>query len=216
MPRKQETMAKFLRTSGRAGVRRYVDAAAKVLIRVGVSANAVTVAGTALVVAASVLLLAPGHLLAGLIVVALSVLTDMLDGAIARVKGTTSRFGALLDSTCDRLADGAIFAGLAYWLLSEGNGIGGALALWALIASQMVSYVKARAEGLGAACDVGIAERPERLIIAALAVFAEVLGVPWALETGMGLVAVLASITVVQRLWHARAVLNAGEERVDV
>ncbi|HEY1095555.1 MAG TPA: CDP-alcohol phosphatidyltransferase family protein [Glycomyces sp.] len=209
-------MAKFLRTSGRAGVRRYVDAAAKVLIRVGVSANAVTVAGTAVVVAASVLLLAPGHLAAGLIVVAASVLTDMLDGAIARVKGTTSRYGALLDSTCDRLADGAIFAGLAYFLLSEDRGLGGALALWALIASQMVSYVKARAESLGAECNVGIAERPERLIIAAVTVLVEALGVPWALEVGMGVVAVLASITVVQRLVFARAVLAASEERVDV
>jgi CDP-diacylglycerol---glycerol-3-phosphate 3-phosphatidyltransferase len=209
-------MAKFLRTSGRAGVRRYVDAAAKVLIRVGVSANAVTVAGTAVVVGASVLLLAPGHLLAGLLVVAASVLTDMLDGAIARVNGTTSRFGALLDSNCDRLADGAIFAGLAYFLLAEDRGLGGALALWALIASQMVSYVRARAESLGADCNVGIAERPERLIIAAAAVLAEVLGVPWALEAGMGLLGVLASITVVQRLFHARAVLAASEGRVDV
>jgi len=209
-------MAKFLRTSGRAGVRRYVDAVAKILIRAGVSANAVTVTGTAVVVAASVLLLARGELLAGLIVVALSVLTDMLDGAIARVKGTTSRFGALLDSTCDRLADGAIFAGLAYWLFAEGSGLGAALALWAGIASQMVSYVRARAESLGAECNVGIAERPERLIIAAVAVLAEGLGVPWALESGLGVVAVLSSITVVQRLWHARAVLAAGEERVDV
>jgi CDP-diacylglycerol--glycerol-3-phosphate 3-phosphatidyltransferase len=209
-------MAKFLRTSGRAGVRRYVDAAAKAFILVGVSANAVTVAGTAVVVAASVLLLARGELLAGLIVVALSVLTDMLDGAIARIKGTTSRYGALLDSTCDRLADGAIFAGLAYWLLAEDRGLGCALALWTLIASQMVSYVKARAESLGAECNVGIAERPERLIIAALAVLVEILGVPWSLEVGMGLLAVLASITVVQRLWHARTVLNAGEERIDV
>ncbi|HEX2143559.1 MAG TPA: CDP-alcohol phosphatidyltransferase family protein [Glycomyces sp.] len=209
-------MAKFLRTSGRAGVRRYVDAAAKVLIRVGVSANAVTITGTAIVVAASVLLLAPGHLLAGLIVVGLSVLTDMLDGAIARVKGTTSRYGALLDSTCDRLADGAIFAGLAYFLLAEGRGLGCALALWALIASQMVSYVRARAEGLGAETNVGIAERPERLILAAVAVLLEILGVPWSLEVGMGVLGVLASITVVQRLVHARAQLVADEGRIDV
>ena len=208
-------MAKFLRTSGRAGVRRYVDAAAKVLISVGVSANAVTVTGTAVVVGASILLLAQGHMLAGLVVVALSVLTDMLDGAIARVKGTTSRFGALLDSTCDRLADGAIFAGLAYWLLAEGRGLGCALALWVLITSQMVSYVKARAESLGAEINVGIAERPERLIIAAVAVLLEGLGVPWALEFGMGLLAVLVSITVVQRLARAHAVLAASEERVD-
>lgn len=209
-------MAKFLRTSGRAGVRRYVDAAAKILIRVGVSANAVTIAGTVVVVGASVLLVASGHLLAGLIVVAASVLTDMLDGAIARINGTTSRYGALLDSTCDRLADGAICAGLAYLLLTEDRPLGAAFALWALVASQMVSYVKARAESLGAECNVGIAERPERLIVTGVAALAEILGVPWALEVGMGLLAVLASITVVQRLVHARAVLAASEERVDV
>ncbi|MEU5870503.1 phosphatidylinositol phosphate synthase [Glycomyces sp. NPDC047369] len=208
-------MAKFLRTSGRAGVRRYVDAAARLLIRVGVSANAVTVAGTALVVAAAVLLLSQGHLLAGLIVVGLSVLTDMLDGAIARVKGTSSRFGALLDSTCDRLADGAIFAGLAYYLLAEGRSLGAALALTVLLVSQLVSYVKARAESLGAECNVGIVERPERLIIAGLAVLVEVFRVPFALEAGLGLLAVLSTITVVQRLVHSHAVLAASEERVD-
>ncbi|MCD0443305.1 CDP-alcohol phosphatidyltransferase family protein [Glycomyces sp. A-F 0318] len=208
-------MAKFLRTSGRAGLRRYTDAAAKVLIRVGVSANAVTVAGTAIVVAASVLLLSQGHLLAGLIVVGLSVFTDLLDGAIARVKGTTSRFGALLDSTCDRLADGAMLAGLGYWLLTEERFLGCALALLALIAGQVVSYVKARAEGLGVQVTAGIAERPERLILAGVAVLAEVLGVPWAMEAGMGLLALLASITVVQRLVQARELLDAREERVD-
>ncbi|MFB9659842.1 phosphatidylinositol phosphate synthase [Glycomyces mayteni] len=208
-------MAKFLRTSGRAGVRRYVDAAARLLIRVGVSANAVTVTGTAIVVAAAVLLLSQGHLLAGLIVVGLSVFTDMLDGAIARVKGTSSRFGALLDSTCDRLADGAIFAGLAYYLLAEGRFLGAALALTALVAGQLVSYVKAAAGNLGARVDVGIAERPERLIIAGLAVLVEVLGVPFALEAGLGLLAVLSTVTVVQRFVQARALLAASEERVD-
>ncbi|WP_030160128.1 phosphatidylinositol phosphate synthase [Glycomyces sp. NRRL B-16210] len=208
-------MAKFLRTSGRAGVRRYVDAAAKALIRIGVSANAVTLAGTAIVVAASILLLSQGHLFIGLIVVGLSVLTDMLDGAIARVKGTSSRFGALLDSTCDRLADGAMLAGLAYWLLTEERFLACALTLTALIASQMVSYVKARAESLGAECNVGIAERPERLILAGVAVLAESFGVPFAMEVGMGLLALLAAITVTQRLFAARASLEASEGRVD-
>ncbi|GAA1672002.1 CDP-alcohol phosphatidyltransferase family protein [Glycomyces endophyticus] len=208
-------MAKFLRTSGRAGVRRYVDAAARLLIRVGVSANAVTVTGTAIVVAASLALLSQGHLLAGLIVVTLSVFTDMFDGAIARVNGTTSRFGALLDSTCDRLADGAIFASLAYFLLAQDRYLGSALALTALVFGQLVSYVKARAESLGIECNVGIAERPERLILAAVTVLAEVLGVPFALEAGMGLLAVLSSVTVLQRLLHSRAAFAASEERVD-
>lgn len=208
-------MAKFLRTSGRAGLRRYIDAAAKVLIRIGVSANAVTVIGTTVIAAASVLLLSQGHLLAGLIVVTLTAFTDLLDGAIARVKGTMSRFGALLDSTCDRLADGAIFAGLAYWLLTEERFAACALALWALIASQVVSYVKARCESLGAECNVGIAERPERLILSGVTVLAEILRVPYAMEIGMALLALLTTVTVVQRLVHAHAALEAAEERVD-
>ncbi|THV37056.1 phosphatidylinositol phosphate synthase [Glycomyces buryatensis] len=208
-------MAKFLRTSGRAGVRRYVDAVAKVLIRLGVSANAVTLAGTAVVVAASVFLLPQGHLFAGVIVVGLSVLTDMLDGAIARVQGTTSRFGALLDSTCDRIADGAIFAGLAYWALAEDRYAACALALTVLVGSQVVSYVKARCESLGEKCDVGIMERPERLILAGVAVLAESFGVPYAMEVGMAVLALLTTITVVQRLVHARSVLTASERSVD-
>ncbi|WP_026923750.1 phosphatidylinositol phosphate synthase [Glycomyces arizonensis] len=208
-------MAKFLRTSGRAGLRRYIDAAAKVLIRIGVSANAVTVTGTAVIAAASVFLLSQGHLLAGLIVVTLIAFTDLIDGAIARVKGTTSRFGALLDSTCDRLADGAILAGLAYWLLAEERFFACAMTLLALIASQVVSYVKARCESLGAECNVGVAERPERLILSGVAVLAEVVGVPFAMEVGMALLALLSTITVVQRLVHARTVLEAVEERVD-
>ncbi|GAB3229121.1 phosphatidylinositol phosphate synthase [Glycomyces halotolerans] len=208
-------MAKFLRTSGRAGLRRYVDAVAKILVRIGVSANAVTIAGTTVVVAAAVLLLSQGRLLAGLIVVAVAVLTDMFDGAIARIKGSPSRFGALLDSTCDRIADGAVFAGLAYWLLAEERFLACALALVVLVTSQVVSYVKARCEGLGEKCDVGIAERPERLIIAGAAALAEVVGVPYSLEVGMAVLAVLTSITVVQRLVHARAALNASEERID-
>ncbi|HEU5126626.1 MAG TPA: CDP-alcohol phosphatidyltransferase family protein [Glycomyces sp.] len=208
-------MAKFLRTSGRAGLRRYIDAAAKVLIRIGVSANAVTVAGTAVIAASSVLLLTQGHLLAGLIVITLTAFTDLLDGAIARVKGSTSRFGALLDSACDRIADAAMLAGLAYWLLTQERFAACAMALVALIASQLVSYVKARCESLGAECNVGIAERPERLILTGVAVLAEILTVPFALEIGMGLLALLASVTVVQRLLHARVALEAAEERVD-
>ncbi len=208
-------MAKFLRTSGRAGLRRYIDAVAKALIRVGVSANAVTVAGTVVIVAASILLLSQGHLVAGLVVITLTAFTDLLDGAIARVKGTTSRFGALLDSTCDRIADGAMLAGLAYWLLTEERFAACATALVALIASQLVSYVKARCESLGGECDVGIAERPERLILAGVTVLVEILGVPFAMEAGMALLALLATITVVQRLVHARTALEAAEERVD-
>ena len=124
----------------------------------------------------------------------------MLDGAIARVKGTTSRYGALLDSTCDRLADGAIFAGLAYFLLAEGRGLGCALALWVLIASQMVSYVKARAESLGAECNVGIAERPERLIIILVGAGLSQLAMPWLIDVAVWTLAAGSIGTVGQRM----------------
>src|SRR5699024_6568509 len=151
----------------------------------------------------------------GLVVITLTAFTDLLDGAIARVKGTTSRFGALLDSTCDRIADGAMLAGLAYWLLTEERFAACAAALVALIASQLVSYVKARCESLGGECDVGIAERPERLILAGVTVLVEIFGVPFAMEAGMALLALLATVTVVQRLVHARTALGAAEEHID-
>ena len=106
----------------------------------------------------------------------------MLDGALARIKGTSGAWGAFLDSTLDRVADAAVFAGLTLWFVRGGHDrLLAGVALFCLVSGALVSYAKARAEGLGLRCDVGIAERTERLLIALLAAGLSGLGVPYVL-----------------------------------
>src|SRR5499426_4331730 len=136
------------------------------LARTPVTPNAVTITGTCGMVAGALWLFPTGHLFAGTMVCTGFVLADMLDGVLARVKGTTGPFGAFLDSTLDRIGDAAVFAGLTIWLVRTGQQGLAWVALFCLVAGMMVSYAKARAEGLGIACNVGLAERTERLLIA--------------------------------------------------
>lgn len=168
----------------------------------GVTPDAVTATGTLGVVAASLVFYPRGSFFVGTLVITLFVLTDTIDGALARKRGTTSRFGAWLDSTCDRVADGAVFGSLVLWYAGKGDDdVLVAVTLYVLIASIVVSYAKARAEGLGMRCDVGIAERPERLIIVLAAAGLTGLGVPDVLLAGaLWLLAVLSTVTVWQRL----------------
>ena len=168
----------------------------------GVTPDAVTATGTVGVVAAALVFFPRGSFFVGTLVITLFVLTDTVDGALARKRGTTSRFGAWLDSTCDRVADGAVFGSLVLWYAGKGDDdVLLAVTLYVLVASIVVSYAKARAEGLGMRCDVGIAERPERLIIVLAAAGLVGLGVPDGLLSGaLWLLAVLSTVTVWQRL----------------
>jgi CDP-diacylglycerol---glycerol-3-phosphate 3-phosphatidyltransferase len=190
----------MLNVLARARISRVLDPVGAALARAGVSPDVVTVVGTIGVVVGSLVFVARGQLLIGALVVTVSVLTDMLDGAIARASGRTSRWGAFLDSTMDRIADGAAFGALAFWLATEGRKSEAAAALFCLVAGVIVSYAKARAEGLGLRCDVGIAERSERLIIAGIGALLEVFGVPHGLEVVLWLLTVLAVITIGQRM----------------
>lgn len=172
------------------------------LLAWGVTPDTVTAVGTVGVVAASLGFYPRGEFLVGTLVITLFVLTDTIDGALARKRGTTSRFGAWLDSTCDRVADGAIFGALALWFAGKGNDdVLLALTLFVLLASQVVSYAKARAEGLGFTCDVGIAERPERLILVLTSAGLVGVGVHESLLAGaLWLLAGLSAVTIWQRL----------------
>ncbi len=115
------------------------------------------------------------------------VLLDMLDGVLARLKGTTGKWGAFLDSTMDRVADAAVFSGLAAWFVLGGHSrLLAAVSIFCLVSGALVSYVKARAEGLGVRADVGIVERPERMLITFVAVGLSGLGVPYILPPGCG------------------------------
>lgn len=182
-----------------------VDPVAAGLLRAGVHPDAVTVAGTLGVVAGALVCFPQGLFFTGTAVVFFCVLTDLVDGAMARRLGRKSRFGAWLDSTCDRVADSAIFSGLALWYLGPGDSTTlGAVALFCLVAGSVVSYAKARAEGLGLTCDVGLAERAERLIIVLLGTLLIGLGVDLALAVALWLLAAATAVTVVQRLVEVR------------
>ena len=182
-----------------------VDPVATILLRVGVRPDAVTVAGTVGVVVGALVFFTQGRFFTGTAIVFFAVLTDLLDGTMARRLGTTSRFGAWLDSTCDRVADAAIFSGIALWFLGDGDSpVLGAVALFCLVAGSIVSYAKARAEGLGMTCDVGLAERAERLIVVLLGTLLAGLGLDGALPVALWLLAVATAITVVQRLLEVR------------
>lgn len=174
---------------------------ASALLRLGLTPDYVTMIGTTLVVVTALVAYPQGWLLAGTLVIAVFALADSLDGTMARLSGRSSDWGAFLDSTLDRFSDAAIFAGLAMWFVAEGDTLGVALTLAALVLGQLVSYSRARAEGLGAAASVGIAERTERLVVVLTAAGLVGLGMPTALlVAAMGLLAVASAVTVVQRM----------------
>ncbi|WP_117214585.1 phosphatidylinositol phosphate synthase [Allorhizocola rhizosphaerae] len=196
-------MAKILSVVGKAATARLLDPAGQALLRAGVSPNAVTVAGTAGVVAGSVGFAARGEFLWAVLIVLVFGLTDVMDGAMARARGTVSKFGALLDSTMDRVADGAIFSSIIFWYLMSSDGWSAAAGLIALVAGQVVSYVKARAESLGLDADVGLVERAERLITVGVGALLTGFGVSWGLPVALWLVAIGSVVTAVHRIWHA-------------
>ena len=178
---------------------------ARFLLRRGVSPDAVTIAGTVGVVAASLGLLATGHLLVGSITIAVLALTDSIDGIMARTSGRSGPWGAFLDSTLDRLGDAAIFSGLLIHLSLRGDDLGAALALTCLVLGSVVPYARARAEGLGMTASVGIAERADRLAIVLVAAFVVGLGAPYGvLDALLGLLAAASAVTVGQRIATVR------------
>src|SRR4051795_10619273 len=185
----------------------------RVLLRWGVSPDAVTVVGTAGVCAGALVFFPRGDLFLGDVVITAFVFSDMIDGAMARASGRVSPFGAFLDSTLDRIGDGAIFAGLAMYYVGPGdNDALAALAIYCLVMGSVTSYARARAESLGMQAKVGIAERSDRLasilVVTGLADLADRLGatekVLWAIPITLGVLAVASTITVVQRILVVR------------
>jgi CDP-diacylglycerol--glycerol-3-phosphate 3-phosphatidyltransferase len=165
----------------------------------------VTMTGTVGAVVGAVALLGTGHLFWGTVAVTFCVLLDLLDGALARARGGGSVFGAVLDSTGDRAADAAIFASLVWWFSGAGdNRLLVLLALICLVLGILTSYIKARAEGVGLSCDVGIVERTERLILALVGTGLSGLGVPYALHVALWVLLVGSAVTVVQRVVAVR------------
>jgi CDP-diacylglycerol--glycerol-3-phosphate 3-phosphatidyltransferase len=189
------------------------------LARTPLTPNAITIIGTIGVAAGALGLFPGGHLFAGTVVCTVFVLFDMFDGALARVKGTSGKFGAFLDSTLDRVADAAIFSGLAAYYVLQGHGtidrVMAALALFCLVSGALVSYAKARAQGLGLPCDVGIAERPERMLTILVASGLYGLGVPYVLPIGLWALAAASAFTFGQRVLAVHQAAAAEAARSD-
>jgi CDP-diacylglycerol--glycerol-3-phosphate 3-phosphatidyltransferase len=177
----------------------------RLLLRLGVSPDLVTIAGTAGVVLASLICFPQGWLWQGALVVTVFVLSDMLDGQMAKVSGRATNWGAFLDSTSDRLGDAAVFGGvLLYFTYQEGSTLWAAVALAGLVFGQWTSYVKARAESLGFTCSGGLAARADRLVIILVGTLLAGLGVPHVLQVAVAALAVASMVTVLQRILQVR------------
>lgn len=166
--------------------------------KLGISPNHLTLAGLVASAGAGVLV-AYGFFLLAAMALLLGSLCDMLDGAVARVSGRSSQFGAFLDSTVDRYAEMLFFAGLlVYFIRIETSTVYALLAFLAAGGSFMVSYTRARAEGIGLRCDVGIMERPERLILLLVATLVGPVGI----RVVLWVLPVLVTWTSLQRIHH--------------
>jgi CDP-diacylglycerol---glycerol-3-phosphate 3-phosphatidyltransferase len=200
----------------RAAFARLTAPTARAMLRLGLTPDVVTVLGTVVAVAGALTLFPMGKLFAGTLVVWFFVLFDMLDGAMAREQGGGTRFGAVLDATCDRVSDGAVFCGLLWWAAFGLHDKPLVVAtLICLVTSQVISYIKARAEASGLRGDGGIIERPERLIIVLVGAGVSdfpVIAWPPALPVAMWLLAVASVITCGQRLHAVRTSPGATEK----
>jgi len=175
-------------------------------IKLGVSPDAVTLVGTIGVCAGALIFFPRGQLWLGVVVITCFVFSDMIDGAMARKSGTSSTFGSFWDSTLDRIGDAAIFGGLALYFAASGDSyLYLCLSLFCLVAGNLTSYARAKAESLGLDAKGGIAERSDRLVlILAVTGLGALFDVPLLLELGLWVLAAASAYTVVFRILKVR------------
>jgi len=171
------------------------------LARTGLTPDMITVSGL-IISAVAAAFLAAGHLLTAGIIWLLGSALDMFDGALARRTNTVNSKGAFLDSSLDRVSEGLFFTAAAYHFAAQNAPVAAALATFALLASLMVSYTRARAEGLGTECKTGLATRAERVILLGVGLVLDILHI------ALAVLAVLAAFTTIQRIMHVRAALD--------
>ncbi len=203
----------------------------RLMIKMGVTPNIVTTIGFLGNFAGAIVLATEGYkiqqgaspdygmlVLAGALIIGFS-LFDMLDGQVARLGGMSSTFGAMYDSVLDRYCELTTLGGIAYYLIGCEDFIGALITFLALVGSIMVSYVRARAEGLGIECKIGFMQRPERVVVTAVATLATgITGLclcpesefnpNWILVFAMGIIAVFANLTAFARVNHCRKALK--------
>lgn len=181
-----------------------VEPVARRLLAVGLTPDAVTYIGAAATSVAALWFFPRGQFVPGVIIIAVFAFSDLLDGTMARLSGRAGPWGNYLDSTLDRVADGAVFGGVLIYFATQGQSWPTAAAWVCLVGGFTISYAKARAESVGATANVGIAERAERLIVILLAAFVTGLGVTWLLPAATAVLALLTLITIAQRFTHVR------------
>ncbi len=185
---------------------RLLSPVARFLLARGVSADAVTLVGTLGVSAGALGFFPRGQLWQGVLVVTAFVFSDLVDGHMARLSGSSSRWGAFLDSTLDRIGDAAVFGGLVLWFAWGGDDpVLMSVALYCLVMGSVTSYARARAESLDMTAKGGIAERADRLVAVLVSTFfADLLDQEWLLAAVLWLLAAATTVTVVQRMLGVR------------
>lgn len=185
---------------------------ARLLLKLGVSPDVVTLVGTLGVIAGAVIFFPQGELLIGVLFITAFVFSDLIDGTMARMSNQSSNWGAFLDSTLDRLGDAAIFGGLAMYYVGPGDDDRlAALAIYCLVMGSVTSYARARAESLGMEAKGGLAERADRLVaILVMTGLAGLFDLPILIVITLIALALASTITVVQRILMVRAQARAA------
>jgi CDP-diacylglycerol--glycerol-3-phosphate 3-phosphatidyltransferase len=185
---------------------RLISPIARLFLRLGISPDAVTVVGTLGVAFGALFFFPRGQLLVGVLVITAFVFSDLLDGHMARLSGTSSAWGAFLDSTLDRLGDAAVFGGLVLYFMGPGESdLWAGLALYCLVMGATTSYARARAESLGMEAKGGLAERADRLVaILVMTGLSDIFGLAWFIPVTLGVLALASTVTVVQRILAVR------------
>ncbi len=195
----------MLNRYARAFFTRVLTPIARALLRCGVSPDVVTIVGTLGVAVCALVFFPRGQFVAGVLSVTAFVFSDLIDGTMARLSGRSSSWGAFLDSTLDRVGDAAIFGGLVLWFAGRGHDpLMAALTLYCVTSGAIVSYARARAEGLGMTANVGVVERAERLLGVLFSAGLTGVGVPYVLAIALWLIAAGSTVTLVQRMATVR------------
>lgn len=183
----------------RSLVGKFLDPIATQLVKLGVSANAITIIGTLGISAGALIFFSGGEFLIGTLIILLFIFSDLLDGAVARISETPNPIGAFLDSTLDRVTDAALFGSVAVFYANQDSWFFYP-ALLSAFAAQFISYIKAKAESQKLKIEVGIAERPERVILLLIGTGFTGLGIDIALDIAILVLVLITVLTVMQRM----------------
>lgn len=194
-------MCLMIQNRFRGQVTALISPIAKAMLNMGLTPNAITTIGALGGSISAIYFFSSGNFFIGTLVVSAFVLSDLFDGTMARLSNTGSTpWGALIDSTLDRVMDSAIFIGVLLYAQQQELNLTGYLAVVALVIVGLIPYIRAKAESLGIECSVGIAERTERLIVVLVGTGLYGLGLNPALNVALGLVIAAGTVTVMQRM----------------